>query len=119
MQTAFLSCPLLLGFALATTSLAGEFNKTLNVGDDAAAWVDLPGTDGKKHSLAELKDKDVVVVIFTCNSCPAATEYEDRIIAFANKYAGPKSRAAIVAINVNTIPEDRLPKMVERAKEKG
>ena len=49
-------------------------------GDAAPAWKDLEGVDGKKHSLAELADKDVVVVVFTCNSCPVATDYEDRII---------------------------------------
>jgi peroxiredoxin len=97
---------------------AGQYNAVLNVGDDAPAWADLPGTDGTKHSLADLRDKDVVVVVFTCNSCPAAEVYKDRVIAFAKKYCGPKDRVALVAINVNTIPEDRLDKMTERAKEK-
>lgn len=98
---------------------AGEYNKVLNVGDPAPAWSDLPGVDGKKHSLADLKDKDAVVVVFTCNSCPIAVDYEDRIIAFAKKHAGPDSKLALVAINVNTIPEDKLDQMVVRAKEKG
>ena len=104
---------------LDTAALAGEFNSVLNIGDAAPAWTALPGVDGKKHSLADLKDKDVVVVVFTCCSCPVAVEYEDRIIAFAKKYAGPKERVALVAINVNTIEEDRLPAMKERAREKG
>jgi peroxiredoxin len=98
---------------------AGKFNKTLNIGDKAPEWSDLPGTNGKKHSLAELKDKDVVVVVFTCNSCPVAQDYEDRIIAFAKKYTGPESKVALVAICVNLVEEDRLPKLTERAKEKG
>jgi hypothetical protein len=46
-------------------------------------------------------------------------DYEDRIIAFANKHAGPNAPVAVVAVNVNTVEEDRLPKMTERAKEKG
>lgn len=94
---------------------AGEFNKTVNVGDPAPAWSALPGTDGKKHSLADLKNKDVVVVVFTCNSCPMAVEYEERIMAFTKKHAG---KVAVVAINVNTVAEDRLPRMVDRAKER-
>jgi peroxiredoxin len=94
-------------------------NDILNIGDDAPAWVDLPGIDAKKHSLAELKGKQIVVVVFTCNSCAYATAYEDRLVAFAKKYAGPDAAVAVVAINVNRIPEDRLPKMQERAKEKG
>lgn len=100
---------------LVQTAGAGEFNTVLNVGDPAPVWSDLPGTDGKTHSLADLKDAKAVVVVFTCNSCPVATEYEDRIIAFAKKHAGD---VAVVAINVNRIEEDNLEHMKERAKSK-
>jgi peroxiredoxin len=103
---------------LAGTLPAGEFNKTLSVGDAAPAWKDLPGVDGKMHSLADLKDKEVVVVVFTCNSCPVAVAYEDRILAFARKFGGADGKVAVVAINVNNLPEDGLPQMKERAKEK-
>ena len=103
---------------VANFASAGQFNSILNIGDDAPAWVDLPGTDGQKHSLADLKDRDVVVVVFTCNSCPIAANYEDRIIAFAKAHCGPQGKVALVAINVNTVPDDRLDKMKERAKER-
>jgi peroxiredoxin len=105
---------------LAATSFApaGKFNKTLSVGDAAPAWDGLQGTDGKKHALADLKDKDVVVVAFTCNSCPVAVGYEARLLDFAAKHAGPESKVAVVAINVNTIKEDALPAMTERATKK-
>jgi peroxiredoxin len=95
--------------------LAGQYNKTLNPGDPAPAWKDLPGTDGRKHALADLAGKDVVVLVFTCNSCACAEEYEDRIIAFAEKY---KDRVAVVAVNVNTGPDDRLDAMKKRAAKK-
>ena len=94
---------------------AGKFNKVLNVGDAAPEWKDLEGTDGKKHSLADLKEKDVVVVVFTCNSCPVAQGYEERIAAFAKQHA---EKVAVVAINVNTIKEDSMPEMVKRAEKK-
>ena len=81
------------------------------------AWEELEGTDGKKHSLADLKDKDVVVVVFTCNSCPVAEGYEGRIIAFAEKYANPDARSALVAINVNTGKDDALPAMKDARRE--
>ena len=103
---------LLLGAAAAS---AGEFNQVLKIGDAAPAWRELPGVDGKKHSLEDLKGKKFVVVVFTCNSCPIAADYEDRIIAFAKKY---ENDAAVVAINVNKIPADSLPKMKERAETK-
>ena len=104
---------------LATTLQAGKYNAVLNIGDPAPAWKDLEGIDGRRHSLDELADKDVVVVVFTCNSCPVATDYEDRILAFSKKFAAPGSKIGLVAINVNQIAEDRLPKMKERAEAKG
>jgi peroxiredoxin len=109
---------MVLSALIVASSRAGEFNVVLNIGDKAPAWVDLPGVDGKQHSLADLKDKEVVVVAFTCNSCPFAVDYEDRLIALAKKYAGPEGKVAVVAINVNKIPEDSFSKMQERAKAK-
>jgi peroxiredoxin len=104
-------------FTVAGRPAAGaEFNPTLNIGDAAPAWKNLPGTDGAAHSLDDLKDKKLVVVVFTCNSCPVATDYEDRVIALAKKHA---DKVAFAAINVNRIAEDSLPKMQERAREKG
>jgi peroxiredoxin len=104
---------------LATTFVAaGQYNRALSIGDEAPAWIELPGTDGNKYSLADLKDKDVVVVVFTCNSCDYAIAYEDRLVAFAKKYGRTSAKVGVVAINVNTIAEDRLDKMKERAKEK-
>ncbi len=104
---------------LATPASAGKYNAVLSVGDRAPAWTHLEGVDGKQHSLADLAAKDVVVVVFTCNSCPVATDYEDRIIAFSKKFAGSDGKVALVAINVNTVAENRLPKMKERAEAKG
>ncbi|HVU86676.1 MAG TPA: thioredoxin family protein [Pirellulales bacterium] len=101
---------------VATAASAGEFNGVLNIGDSAPAWTDLPGTDGKSHSLADLKDKKTVVVVFTCNSCPVARDYEDRIMALAKQ--NPQD-VAVVAINVNRGAEDSLAKMTERAQERG
>lgn len=108
--------PLLALLAAPSAAGPGKFNKVLAPGDQAPAWDKLEGTDGKKHSLAELKDKDVVVVVFTCNSCPVAAAYEDRIIAFAEKYANrPDAKVAVIAINANTGRDDALPAMKARA----
>lgn len=111
---------LTVGLALAAVAArGGEFNKVLSVGDKAPEFADLEGTDGKRHSLDEFKSKKAVVIVFTCNSCPVANLYEDRIAALVKTYAeGPGAKVAVIAINVNTVPEDRLDKMVERAKKK-
>lgn len=95
---------------------AGKYNAVLSPGDAAPDLVGLPGTDGKPHSLSDFRDAPVVVILFTCNSCPTAIDYEDRTIALARKYAG---KAAVIAVNPNTIPADRPDKMAKRAKEKG
>lgn len=123
------NCPTRAGrwwFCLALLTLAGpgwltagEFNPDISIGDPAPAWKELPGTDGKRHSLSDLKDRAVVIVAFTCNSCPYAVDYEDRLIALAKRHAGPDSPVAVVAINVNTVEEDRLPQMKARAGQKG
>lgn len=107
-----------LGSALTQSLPAGEFNEVLSIGDKAPAWTDLPGTDGKKHSLAELKDRDVVVLAFTCLSCPTAVDYEERINALAKQHAGANGKVAVVAVCVNLVDADRLPKLQARAKEK-
>jgi peroxiredoxin len=99
---------------------AGVYNKKLNIGDAAPNFSSLPAVDGKNYSLSDFANKDVLVLVVTCNHCPVATDYEDRIIAFAKKYASdPDSKVGLVAINVNNLEPDKLPKMKERAEEKG
>jgi peroxiredoxin len=91
----------------------------LKIGSPAPNFSGLESADGKSVSLADFKDKDVVVVCITCNHCPVAIAYQDRIVDFARKHAGSDSKVAFVAINVNNGAEDKLDKMKERAKEKG
>lgn len=112
-------CGLFAMVLAAGASRAGEYNDVLSIGDAAPAWENLPGTDGKPHALADLKDKPVVVVVFTCASCPTAADYEERINALAKAHGGAEGKAAVVAICVNKVPEDQLPALTERAKEKG
>jgi peroxiredoxin len=81
---------------------------------------DLMGVDGKKRSLASFSDKKVLVVVFTCNHCPYAKAYEDRLVGIQRDYAA--KGVQLVAINPNddkSYPEDSFPEMVKRAKEKG
>ena len=58
---------------------------TLPVGSKAPDF-NLPGTDGKFHKLGDYDDSDVLAIIFTCNHCPTAQAYEDRIISIVNDY---------------------------------
>ncbi len=95
---------------------AGTYNLVLDIGDDAPHWNDLPGTDGAKHSFADLEDAKAVVVVFTCNSCPYAVDIEDRLLEFDKEFS--KRGVALVAINVNKVEDDLMPAMKEKAEEK-
>ena len=105
-------------FALCTTAVAGEFNEVLNIGDAAPSWSNLPGTDGKSHSLADYKEKAAVVLIFTCASCPTAVDYEDRLNELAKRLGGANGQVACVAVCVNRVKGDVLVDLTERAKQR-
>ena len=98
---------------------AGKYNPVLNVGDQAPSWEKLPATDGKSYASDAFKDKEVLVVAFTCNSCPYAVDYEARLNQLAEKYAGKDSQVGVIAVNVNLIPADSLEKMKARAEKQG
>lgn len=88
------------------------------VGDTAADFK-LKNVDGKKVSLDGMKNVKGYIVVFTCNTCPYAVAYEDRIIALHQKYAA--QGYPVVAINSNdkdVKPDDSYDKMKVRAKEK-
>ncbi len=91
--------------------------KALAVGDVAPVWKDLEGVDGKTHSLSDINNAKAVVVVFTCNHCPVAQAYEDRIIELSTDYKD--KGVQVVAINVNNMEDDKLPAMKKRAEEKG
>ena len=84
---------------------------------DAATDFNLPGVDGKKVSLSEYTDAKGFIVIFTCNTCPYAKAYEDRIIALDKKYK--ELGYPVIAINPNDQPKDNMEAMKVRAREKG
>ncbi len=108
---------LVLMLAVVTTVRAGEHNPVLSVGDPAPVWNELPGIDGNSHSLADLKQSKAIVLVFTCNSCPYAIDYEARIIALTKQFAAHD--VAVVAVNVNKVPEDSFDEMKARAKVQG
>ena len=90
-----------------------------NIGDYATDF-NLKNVDGKMVSLSMYEEAKGFLVIFTCNTCPYAVAYEDRIIALDKKY---KSKGvpviAIMPNNPALKPGDSFSKMQERAKDKG
>ncbi len=75
-----------------------EEHKTLEIGATAPDFK-LEGVDGKTYRLASFKSAEVLVVVFTCNHCPTAQAYEDRIIKMTSDYAARS--VAVVAIMPN------------------
>lgn len=87
---------------------------------DIATDFSLKNVDGKEVSLADYKDAKGFIVTFTCNHCPYAVAYEDRLIALDKKYRDVGY--PVIAINPNNPekqPQDSFENMVTRAKEKG
>ncbi len=79
----------------------------------------LKNVDGKMVSLSDYSDAKAYVIVFTCNHCPYAKFYEDRIIQMANDFR--QQGVVLIAINPNDpelVPEDDYSQMVARAKMK-
>ena len=92
--------------------------ETYVVGDKAEDF-SLRNVDGRMVSLADYPDAKGFIVVFTCNHCPYAQLYEQRIIDLHRKF-NPKG-FPVIAINPNDpdiIPEDSFEEMKTRAAEK-
>jgi len=105
-------------------ALMVAFTFTLNaqgyqVGDKASDF-SLKNVTGDIISLYDYTDaQNGAIVIFTCNHCPYAKAYEDRIIELDKVFRD--KGFPVIAINPNDpelVPEDSFEKMKERAKEK-
>ena len=81
--------------------------KTLGIGSVAPPFK-LPDVTGKFYTLDDFKDSKVLVMIFTCNHCPTAQAYEDRIIQFTDEYKD--KGVAVVGVMPNStmglLPEE-------------
>ena len=69
----------------------------------------LPGTDGVEYSL-----ETPAVVVFTCNHCPYALAWHDRIVAAALDYCGDVGFYAINPNDAERYPRDSFEAMKER-----
>src|SRR5262245_49138904 len=72
--------------------------RTLEIGDKAPDFR-LPGVDGKDHTLADFEKSKLLAIIFTCNHCPTAQAYEERLIQLHRDYKD--KGVALVAISPN------------------
>jgi peroxiredoxin len=102
----FLGYSILALITIAISKVSGfDEHPTLAIGATAPDF-SLPGTDGKTYTLQSFKDAKILVIVFTCNHCPTAQAYEDRIIKLTNDYA--EKGVKVVAINPNSPAALRL-----------
>jgi peroxiredoxin len=85
-------------FLLTFTASAQNSHPILPLGSSAPDF-SLPGVDGKIHSLADYASSPILVVVFTCNHCPIAQMYEQRIQQLEADYRD--RGVAVVAIQPN------------------
>jgi peroxiredoxin len=88
----------------------------ISIGDKAPGF-DLPDTEGARHS-TETDGAKATAVVFTCNHCPYALAWHDRILSTARDYADRGVR--VLAINSNDAeryPADSYEAMQKRVQE--
>ncbi|MDD4628065.1 MAG: thioredoxin family protein [Candidatus Peribacteraceae bacterium] len=98
--------------------LINDNSSVLNI-DDPLPHFRLPATDGMTVDTKTIKDP-VLVVVFTCNHCPYAQAYEDRLIALAEHF--DQEGVQFILINSNDAtdyPEDSFEEMKKRYEAKG
>jgi peroxiredoxin len=89
-------------------SFAAEGPETLAIGSKAIDF-SLPGIDGKTYTLKDFSKSNILLIVFTCNHCPTAQAYEERIKQLTTDY-GSKG-VAVVAISPNDPLSVRLDEM--------
>jgi hypothetical protein len=100
----------LLLFVVSFAALAADDpHVTLAIGSHAPDFA-LPGVDGKTHKLSDYSISPLLAVVFTCNHCPTAQLYEDRIKRLASDYRS--KGVELVAIQPNDPNALRVDEMV-------
>ena len=123
-----LRLPAVVVVLLASLAQSATNPPMLKIGAKAPDF-NLPGVDGKNYSLKDFADAKILEIIFTCNHCPTAQAYEQRIIKLNEDYKD--KGVALAAISPNdplavrldelgyTDLSDSFEEMKIRAKERG
>lgn len=96
-----------------------DANNGYKIGDIVEDF-SLKNIDGKTVSMGDYKNAKGFIITFTCNTCPYAVMYEDRILELNEKYASKDYPViAIMPNNPDLKPGDNYEAMKQRAKSKG
>lgn len=104
--------------ALLMAIVVTTFAQGVKVGDKAPGFA-LKNVDGKVVNILDYNTRKGLVVVFTCNHCPYAKAYEQRIIDLQTTYGLDFQVVAINPNDATEYPDDSYEKMIVRAKEKG
>lgn len=108
----------LVALALAVPAVAGEYNKTVDIGQKAPDFSGIPATYKGQDTSISLSDveEEVVVLVFLGNHCPYVAAIEDHLNDFVDNYQGKSVK--LIGVSVNDHPQDKLPQIKEWVKEK-
>lgn len=104
-----------------TTALAIALNMAAMAGykpGDEVKDFSLKSTDNKTISLNGYKNARGFIIVFTCNHCPFAKLYQERMNAMNKEYSA--KGIYLLAISSNdaiAVPEDNFEEMAKRARE--
>jgi thiol-disulfide isomerase/thioredoxin len=101
-------CVLLISLTLTARSIAATERPTLPLGSPLPDF-NLPGVDGRMHTPADFAKAEVLAIVFTCDHCPTAQAYEERLKQLVTDYSA--RGVAFVAINPNHADAVRLDEM--------
>ena len=92
---------------------------TLALATDAPPF-DLPGVDGRSHSLDDYADKPALAVVWSCNHCPYVQAWEGRMIGLQRELGDRGFQLVAISSNdAENYPEDSFDAMQERAEQQG
>ena len=92
-------------FFVVTSAWSQDEHRVLSIGSKAPDF-NLPAVDGKTYTLQSFSKAKILAIIFTCNHCPTAQGYEQRIIQLSKDYSS--KGVQVVAINPNDPKSLRL-----------
>lgn len=109
--------PIVVSLVCSCSLLQAE-DSDLKIGEPLPEFSGLAAVDGGKWGSASFKEAQVLVIAFTCNRCPYAVDYEDRLKALQTFCRSLDGQARLLVINSNYGRDESLERMQERAREK-
>ena len=106
-------------FLLLLVISAFKFQSPYKIGDKIHDFSLTNATDNNKVSLSDYAKSKAIVLVFTCNDCPYAKLYENRLFEINKAY--DEKNVKIILINPNNpkaSPEDRPEAIAKKARDK-